>query len=471
MTASTKRCAIGRRTLLRGFGAATASLPFLGSFVARAQTEAQPKLLFFASPNSSLVGPTGSSSLGYTGWSPAGLANGEGAAEVALGARLPEIFSPLEAHKDAILPIYGLRGHADVGAHQQAVSILTGTGVFNDEIPRAAGGDGEFYGDGQSVDQLIAERIGSRVLGLSFDIRGFNLGEGYISHLSQNRGFTPIQNPVDAFEQVFGEAGATDTDRANRQLRRRSVLDAALRDLGALGRRLPAVDAARLEQHVESVHALEADLAAAPTCGGGSAPSSYDHTSSRNIPRLMSDYARLLVQAMACGYTRVGFIQAGNLGGSAVPNWPELGIETTYKDHAINHAFEDIGGAGSEGLSQRDAIPIGVALQKAYNGFFAGILRELAATPDVDGRPMLDHTIVVHVKQMGMNHDRGKLLWTLAGGSALGVRTGRFLRLPLARENQRFVNDLHVALCHLMGVRDVERFGEPGNNQGPLDLA
>ncbi|MGE3629974.1 MAG: DUF1552 domain-containing protein [Sandaracinaceae bacterium] len=432
--------------------------------------EAQPKLIFFASPNSSLVGPTGNASLGYSGWVPSGLPSGDGAAEVALGARLPDIMEPLAAHTSSLLPIFGLRGADGVGGHQQAVCILTGTGVFNDEEPRASGGDGEFYGDGQSVDQLIAQRIGSRVLGLSYDIQGFNLGEGYISHLAPNRGFTPIQNPVDAFEQVFGEAGVSDAERAQRQLRRRSVLDSITRDLGALSRRLPAPDAARLEQHTESVRALETDLVAVPTCTGSGAPGSYDHTSSRNIPRLMGDYARLMVQSMACGYTRVGFIQAGNLGGSAVPSWPELGITTTFKDHAINHAFEAIGGAGSEGLAQRDAIPLGINLQKAYNTFFAGILDELAATPDVDGRPMLDHTIVVHIKQMGMNHDRRQLLWTLAGGGALGVRGGRFMRTPLTNAGSRYVNDLHVTLCRLMGVTDVESFGTASANRAPLDL-
>jgi hypothetical protein len=460
-----------RRALLRGLGAATASLPFLHAFGAQAEGEALPKLLFFASPNSSLVGPDGNASLGYEGWTPSGAPGGEGRAEVALGDRLPDILSPLSAHRASLLLLDGLRGHPSVPSHQQAVSILTGEGVYANEIPRASGGDGEFYANGQSIDHFIAERIGSRVLGLSYDISGFNLGEGYISHLGPNRGFTPIQNPVDAFEQVFGAVGASDAERASQQLRRQSVLDAVTRDLGALRRRLPAADAARLEQHADAVRALEADLAAVPTCGGGSAPGAYDHGSSRNIPRLMEDYARLMVQAMACNYTRVGFIQTGNLGGSIVPSWPELGVSTTYKDHAINHAFEGIDGAGSEGLSQRDAIPLGLGLQRAYSGFFARILDELAATPDVDGRPMLDHTLVVHVKGMGENHNRSRVLWTVAGGAALGLRTGRYLRLPMSGgRGDHIVNDFHVTLCHLMGLDDVTEFGDPEQNRGPLDL-
>jgi hypothetical protein len=384
--------------LLRGLGATAAGLPFLSSFTAHAGgggTGPQPKLIFFLSPNSALVGPTGTSR--YGGWLPAALRDGTREASAPLGDTLPEILTPLARHRDVLLPIDGLRGTPMVGSHQQAACLLTGTGVYMDEIARAEGGDGEWYSQGISVDQFIAQRIDSRVLGLSFNIEGFNLGEGYVSHLGPNMGFTPIQNPLDAFERVFGPAGATTDDRLERYHRQRSVLDLIARDTASLQRRLPAADRARLDAHMTSVRSIEADLVApgASVCEGV-APASYDARNEANIPRLMQDYSRILTQGMACGYTRVGFLQLGNLGGQLRPRWPELDCVSDYRDHAINHKFGGETGAGSDGLSMDTAIPLGINLQKAYNTMLATLLDELAATPDVDGSPMLDHTIVVH---------------------------------------------------------------------------
>ena len=462
---------MGRRKLLAGLGAAAASLPFLRSFPASADGTPVPKLLIFASPNGFLTGPTGSSRFGYEGWLPPSLHDGNAYAEAPIGSRLPGILAPLERHRSELVCFHGLRGIESVNSHQQAASILTGRGVYADEPPRASGGDGEWYSQGQSVDQYIAERLGSRVLGLAYDISGFNLGEGYISHLGPNRGFTPIQNPVEAFERVFGAAAAGDVTRANTHVRRQSILDVIARDTSSIASRLPVADRPRFEQHLAAVRSLESELLAPTTCGdAGTAPGSYDARSSTNLPRLIRDYGRIMTQGFACGYTQVGFIQCGNLGGSLTPRWPELDVVSDYKDHAIAHKFGNEPGAGSDGLAQADAIRLGLNLQLAYNSLLAEILDQLAATPDVDGSRLLDNTIVLHVKQFGMNHDKRQLFWIMAGGSGLGVRTGRFVRLRLDSP-YTFYNDLHVSLCHAMGLADVETFGEAELCRTPIDLS
>jgi len=465
---SPEKRSMGRRQLLRGLGTAALALPFMRSFVAHGQLRATPKLLVFATPNAFLVGPRGTAD--YPGWLPTALHTGTGYAEAPASNPLTGILAPLEPHRSKLVMIDGLHGVSSVGSHQQTAAMLTGTGVYGDEAPRASGGDGEWYANGESVDQLIARTIGSRVLGLAFHIDGFQLGEGYISHLGPNRGFTPIQNPVDAFDRVFG-AATGDPAAAARIARQRSVLDSIAHDIGSLQRRLPAADRARLDAHLDSVHALEADLVAPASCDGGAiAPGTYDYRSSANLPRLMRDYSRIMVQSLVCGYTRVGFLQTGNLGGGYRPSWPEFGISTTYSDHAIAHKFVGEAGAGSDGLSQAAAIPLGLNVQKAYNTLFAELIEQLSTTMDTDGSPMIDNTIVLHVKQMGENHNKERLFWIMAGGANLGIRTGRFIRLP-STSPYRYVNDLHVALCHAMGVTDVDQFGLSTMNHGPLDLS
>jgi hypothetical protein len=459
---------MNRRRLLQGLGATAAALPFLRTSLASAQV-ATPKLLIYASPTGFLVGPSGNAELGYDGWLPSSLRSGDTHAEMDVPDTLPDILRPLDRHKSEILFLDGIRGVDRVGGHQQSVSILTGTGVYGNEAARAAGGDGEFYGDGVSIDQLIAERIGSRVLGLSAPIEGYQLGEGYMSHLGPNRGFTPIQSPNEAFERVFGEIGSSAGDQLARFNRRRSVLDVIARDVGSVQRRLPSVDRARLDDHLSSIRAIEADLTAPPACGALDAPGSYDVRRGENFVRLMRDYSRIMVQALACGYTRVGFLQWGNLEGNFTPNWPEFDAVSGYRDHAIAHKFMNDEGAGSDGLTQATAIPLGLNLQRAYNTVFAELLDGLRSTLDVDGRPLLDNTLVVHVKPMGVNHDIRRLFWYVAGGRALGVRPGRFVRLE-RREPYRYYNDLHVAIAQAMGLSDVTSFGEPGLNRAPIDL-
>jgi len=438
------------------------------SFVARGDASAQAKLIVFASPNSFCVGPRGTAD--YAGWLPASLHSGTSLAEAPASTTLQGILQPLDRHRSSLVMIDSLRGVESVGSHQQAAAMLTGVGVYNDEPQRASGGDGEWYSDGISVDQLIADRIGSRVLGLAFHIDGFQLGEGYLSHLGPNAAFTPIQNPPDAFNRVFG-GSATDAGGAARLARQRSVLDSIAHDVTSLERRLPSADRPRLEAHLDAVRAIEADLIAPATCAGtGLAPATYDYRAAANLPRVMRDYARIMVQAMACGYTRVGFLQTGNLGGGVRASWPEFDLVSSYGDHAINHKFVGSGGAGSDGLTEAEAIPLGIKLQKMYNTLLAELLDQLAATTDTDGRPMLENTLVLHVKQMGENHNKARLFWILAGGQNLGVRTGRFLRLE-GTSPWRYVNDLHVSLCQLFGLTDVTEFGLSMHNRRPIDLS
>ena len=289
-----------RRMFLGGVGAtaALASTPFGRSRV-KAQPAA-PKLLVYATATGPLVGPEGSSRFGYGGWLPRSLQDaGPEYAEVDSG-ELPEIYAPLQRHADDILFIDGLRGTDGVGAHQQPVCLLTGSGVKDDEEPRGSGGDGEFHAEDKSLDHVIAEAIGSRVLGLSYDITGFNLGEGLISHTASGSPFIPIQNAVEAHERVFGavEASPTDTS-ADRQ---RSILSVLGGEAGRLRGMLPRRDHAVLDAHALALESIRADVSSPIVgCAPPAAPGTYDARDSANLPRLMRDYGRTMVGALSCG--------------------------------------------------------------------------------------------------------------------------------------------------------------------------
>ena len=472
-----RKHSLPRRSFLRvtgagaALGAAASIQPghWWGASRARAQA-AKPKLIIVASSSGHLVGPSGDAARGYGGWLPRSLQSGTGEREVSTTAdALPDILSPLEPHADQMLAIDGLRG-SGVGAHQQSTVMLTGGGILNDEAPRASGGDGEFFADSPSIDHAIASALGSRVLGLSFKIDGFNLGEGYLSHTRPGEAFLPIQNHVTAHERVFGGISTEPAD--TRADRRRRVLQVVEADARRLRDQLPAADSAVIDRHLRSVAAIGNDFSNVPSansCVVPSAPEAFDVGNPFNFPRLMRSFNQTMVGALACGYTQVGFIQGGNLAGSMKPKWDEFGVNSNFNEHAIAHAFSGQEGAGSENLPRAEAIRLAVSLGQAYSSLIAELLTMLENTMDVDGHPMLRNTIVLHVKPMGLNHNRDHLFWQLYGGQNLGVRTGRFLRLSRENGEAHYINDLHVAIARAMGV-DLQQFGAPSQNRRPIAL-
>lgn len=473
---------LSRRSLLRGLGSAglgtaglgsaTLASPFLRSFEAQAQAGvAKPKLIIYASASGWLVGPNGGS--GYEGWLPSSLHSGNGQAEATFAGNVVPILEPLARHADNILVVDNLRGSEGVGTHMQAPTMLTGGGINNGERPRSAGGDGDFQADSKSIDHAIAEALGSRVLGLAHNIDGFQRGEGYLSHTERGRPFIPIQDQQEAYDRVFDSVGAVPVDPAipNTSLaRRRRILDSMRGDIARLHRRLPAADRARLQEHLAHVERLESEAVDAPsepmpTCSLGERPEGYGARDAGNMPRQLASYMSTMVSAMGCGFSQVGFIQAGNLEGSTRAAWPEYDANVRYNEHAISHKFDGEDGAGSDGLSQADARQLAIKVQQMHSSLFAGMLDQLAATPDVDGSPMLDNTIVLHIKPMGRNHNRTHLMWLVAGGRNLGIQGNRYLRLGGAK----YVNDMLVSVANAMGV-GMDSFGRGAQNTGAINL-
>lgn len=466
----------GRRRFLMGLGATAAALPFLRSFPVQAGGAAEPKLLIFMSPNGFLVGPHGDSYWGYEGWRPRGFP-----AEPAIGTSmrlepgvLPEIFRPLERHRERLLFLEGLRqvetllNHPDYGPvlsdpHLGAASMLTGVPVF---IDRINGGYIDISGSGISVDQLLGQRLGFDPLVLACPLTGEHPNESFFSFRGPREPITPIQSPIDAFDRVFTGVAA------DRSARRAATLRFLDEDFGAVLRNAPAADRPRLEAHRDAVSRLGSELSRA-ACGAGGIvrPESYELDYGGNyIPRAMRDYADITVEALACGWTRVGYIQPPNSGGNFNAEWRDYGVPYTW-DHSLAHGLAGDETLWEEQFTRAEAIAAAVALQVAYNDMFAYILDRLAERTDVDGRPMLDNTIVIHAKPAGQNHDWTRLLWVLAGGQNLGIRNGEFRVVGLQNQEPHcYYNDLWVSICQIMGATDIETFGEARFNRAPMDL-
>jgi hypothetical protein len=462
---------MSRRTLLRGIGAGVLSLPFLRA--ERANAEVPTKLLLITASNG-FIGPE------Y--WTPTGSGNRR-----PLPSSLPEIMRPLEGHQDDLLMIDGLMGMcaSTSHGHNGGGPMFTGTAnLFWNSDP----GVGEFWAGGPSIDQFIGERLDTVPLTLA-SLAGGTRNDGYtrVIYAGANRPVAPIEDPRVAFEQVFGslEPMADETAANRRELRRRSILDAVARDLSSLRSRLPSRDFAKLDGHLEAIRRIERELEGSvdgAMCAAPDVTGSYDYRSVEDYPktgRLMMDIA---VEALACGSRRIASVQLNNPGGGIVrPTWPSEGIDIDYTEHQIHHHF-------TGDLVSRESMPTPAVahqqrldLETWYFRQFRYLLDRLAE--DRGGERLLDSTIVLYAKPMGLNHRSDRLLHILAGNRAGGLRTGRFLNYGTDRCGSSYNgsgctphNHLLVAICRMMGLTDVESFGGPDGRyadraNGVLDLS
>ena len=99
-----------------------------------------------------------------------------------------------------------------------------------------------------------------------------------------------------------------------------------------------------------------------------------------------------------------------------------------------------------------------------YSERFAYLLDRLAATPDVDGRSVLDNTLVIWGSELGRawDHDISNVPFVFAGATDL-LRSGRYLKGSVISHNR-----VLVSACHAMGLKDQKQYGTLDTGEGPV---
>ena len=402
---------LGRRTVLRGAGAALA-LPFLdamlpgGGLLTRtaaaaarpaAMAEAPARLLFVFVPNG--VEPSA--------W--------PGSALEALGPHAGQ-FTVMRGlcHRNAAALGDGPGDHA-----RSAACFLTGV-----HPRKTSGGD---ITAGVSVDQLAARRLAGRTrlesieLGGEPTMRAGDCDSGYSCAYSANiswRGpHTPSgkeHDPRRAFEALFGD-GPADEDAAARARRialRRSILDALGGQARTLSGRLGSDDRRKLDEYLEGVRALERRIESMErTAGRG-----VDAAESAALDRDPKDYAAridLLAEITALAFaqdrTRVATLMLANEGSNRA--YPDVGV--TDGHHEVSHHGNDPSKLGKFASINR------------WQGVrFAALLAALRRRQEATGGAVLDRTLVLYGGAIGdgNRHNHDDLPVILAGGAGLGVR-------------------------------------------------
>jgi hypothetical protein len=439
---------ITRRRLLQLGSAAIASLPLWR--LRAGGTPAQAKrLIVFNFPD----GIAGASQAGEPSlWTPSG---GE------TSFVLPDLLAPLEPYRNTCVFFRGLSmGPTDSGSHPGgAKKLLTAT-------------DG---GNGISIDQRLASTVGAndpfRLLYLGAQANANNAsGDMHLSYVAPGFTTPPEDDPVAAFARVFGNLGTTTGgggSDAGRGMRRLSILDNARAELEQLETKLGKVEQAKLDLHLEAVREVEMRIQAlgdsgGPTCGQPSIDATGVDAASlyapERFPQILRAQTDLMVQAMACGLTRVGVIQAAHhtsdLIMSRFAGTPMYDPGFDMRSHQASHygATHDPAHREFRAFAQQ---------VRWWVEQFAYLLAQLAARPEGDGT-MLDHSLVLLCSEIsdGNTHLHDDMPFVLAGGGGGTIRSGRFVDVGYRRHG-----DLLVSIARAMGDA-IDYFGDASS--GPL---
>ena len=234
--------------------------------------------------------------------------------------QLSNELAPLQAHKSKLSVLTGYTIRTGTHAHHAGMTgVMTGkplhqVGVTRDTIVSTF--------DGPSLDMIAAAQLEGQAPFRSLEVgvtrfRGTDEGTTF-QHLSHNGPNNPNPsqyNPQAVFNRLFAANASTSNIGA-----RRSVLDAVMGQFSRLEPKLGASDRRRLDQHFESIRALERRLASEPvTCAIPEEPGTYaDQNGQEQIDAKNEVMSDLVALALACDLTRVFSVQFSTCGSGVI---------------------------------------------------------------------------------------------------------------------------------------------------------
>ncbi|MCA9087316.1 MAG: DUF1552 domain-containing protein [Planctomycetaceae bacterium] len=431
---------LSRRTMLRGLGISL-SLPWLEAMGpmtawsedAASKTVAPNRLAILYVPNGKHMAD----------WTPAQ----EGA-----DFELPPTLAPLAPVKNKLLVLSGLtadkaRPHGDGGGdHARALAaFLTGSQPYKT--------DGTNIRAGVSVDQAAAAQIGDRTrlasleLGCEHGSMAGNCDSGYscvysstMSWMSPTQPLPKEVNPKLVFERLF--ATAPDARRAERNARRKSILDYVREDTAGLSQRLGSNDVRKLDEYFTSIRDIELRIERAEKLPPVKTP---DYAVPTGVPAAYDEHIRvmcdLMVLAFQADLTRVATFVLANEGS----NKPYPFIDVPDGHHDLSHHGGD---AAKQAKIQK--INLFHTQQLAY------LLEKMEAVTEGDGT-LLDHATVAYGSGIhdGNAHNHDNLPIVVAGAGCGTLKTGRHVRYP----KETPLTNLWMSLLNRMDAT-VEKLGD-----------
>ncbi|MEQ8848801.1 DUF1552 domain-containing protein [Botrimarina sp.] len=420
---------IDRRTFLRGAGVACA-LPQLEAMASGAAAPAaRPKRLCYVYfPNGVSLPPEDDSVNARWRWFP----EGHGA-----DYRPTEVLAPLERHRDDLTILGGL-------SHPKSRRLL---GHLAGDT-WLTGGDlrGAQYRNQISADQLAAATLGrdTRYPSLVLSTDG---GVGYKSRVAtlsfDDRGMPiPAEHRQRAIFERYFAGGGDKTDRKKSLARGKKIVDLVLEDARDLARSLGEADRRQIDEYLTSVGSVEDQIRRnerwlgqpLPTPPGG--PPDLSVAPAVDPSGYLGAMFDLIKLALQTDLTRVvTFMMAREDGIGFGENFPKLAVGIDKGHHTISHDAEpghwEEWGRYDQWLTNQ----------------FASFLDRLKGAPDGDAT-LLDNTLTLYGSACSTTHNAVNYPLVLAGGAAMGLRHGRYLR----QEEETPMANLLLTMLQTVGV-------------------
>ncbi|MEO5960607.1 MAG: DUF1552 domain-containing protein [Opitutaceae bacterium] len=442
--------AMNRRHFLKGLGAcialpafsslvpsrALAAIASAGGGLATTATGAPLRTAFLFIPNGTIPGR----------WWPEG-----GETDFKFNPTLVPL-EPLRRH----VQVLGGLDHANaVGGPDGGGDHARGTGVFLTGV--RLNKSATDVRAGISIDQVIANEIGHLTrfpsLEMTCDLNRKSAGcdsnyscayQFNVSWKSTTTPMTPENNPRAVFERLFGvgEHGVRSQQVQSRLIARRSVLDFVMDDARRMKGRLASNDREKLDQYLTGIRDVEARIQRAEKFGSPDP----DQPTPAGIPQSHAEYVDLMYDILLLAFktdsTRVATMMLGHDGDNR--SFSHMGIPEGHHDlsHHQNNAerIEKVG-----------------RIDLWYAERFAGFLRRLEATPDVDGNSLLHNTRILYGSGNadGNRHSHDNLPLVLAGGGGGLLKPGRYVK-----HESKPLSNLFLSLADQVGVKELPRFGD-----------
>jgi len=312
---------------------------------------------------------------------------------------------------------------------------------------------------GVSIDQVIAEHVGHltplRSLELTCDAirttgscdNGYSCAYLYnMSWRSPTTPVTPEAHPRLVFERMFGSAarGATGSTVQERLAQQKSILDFVLEDAKNVSRQINTADKAKLDEYLTSLRDIEQRIE--KTASRPELRIDDDFAVPRGVPEDYAEHIRLMFEMLVLAFqsdqTRVATMLLAREGSNRP--MPDLGIAEGH--HMLSHHNNEE--KKLEKVRQID---------HWYVQQVARFLRRMKSVEDVDGRSLLDNSMILYGSGIsdGNQHLHFDLPLILAGKGGGSLNPGRYTR----REETPVAN-LYLSLADRMGCLGVNAHGD-----------
>lgn len=372
---------------------------------------------------------------------------------------LSPILQPFAPFQDRMIVIDNMNveaaRHGDGDDHMKGMgAMLTGVELLPGTV-QGGGGTPAGFGGGISIDQQIANTIGTTTTYKSLELGAYVKASDVWSRMSYagaNQPLPPMEDPVKTYQRLFSGAAGTPAELARLLKRRQSVLDQVQGSLKTLESNIGADDRARVQAHLESVQQIEKQLLSKTTsCIAPTLGPALDLNDANNYPAVGKLQMDMLVTALACDLTRVATMQFSRA--SSPASFPWFGFAESH--HDLSHMSD------GDAVSQNKLVQI----NNFYASQVAYMLGKMDAVVEGNGKTMLDNSLVVWMNELskGNIHGHDPTPIVIFGSARGTLKTNRYLKYSSSQLHQ----NLLVSLANAMDV-PMTTFGNPAYCTGPL---